>query len=116
MAKTKIVQAPKPQCGFYGATIKNTGIDQRSTLEEIMVNLATTLGMKVIYKALTARDSYIYEPQGKGFYYSYQSASNTILDLSRDIAKRAADERKAVTAERKALKATHAKTEAIRPV
>ncbi|HGY9625411.1 hypothetical protein D3C76_862950 [compost metagenome] len=94
MAKTKIVRAPKPDCGFYGGTIKNTGLDQRATLEEIMVNLATVLGIKEIYKADTARGSTIYEPQGKGFFYSYQSASNTILDLSRDVAKRAADAKK----------------------
>lgn len=102
MAKTTIVQAPKPQNGFYGGTIKNTGLDQRETLEEIMVNLATALGIKEIYKAGTARGSTIYEPQGKGFFYSYQSASNTILELSRDVAKRVADAQKQAAALRKA--------------
>jgi len=98
MAKTKIVRAPKPDCGFYGGTIKNTGLDQRATLEEIMVNLATALGIKEIYKADTARGNTIYEPQGKGFFYSYQSASNTILELSRDVAKRAAVAKKQAAA------------------
>lgn len=101
MAKTKIVQAPKPQNGFYGGTIKNTRLDQRETLEETMVNLATALGIKEIYKADTARGNTIYEPQGNGFVYSYQSASNTILELSRDIAKRAADAKKQAAALRK---------------
>lgn len=31
-----------------------------------MINLATSLGIKVIHKALTARDSYIYEAQHPG--------------------------------------------------
>ncbi|WP_204127644.1 hypothetical protein [Pseudomonas ogarae] len=104
MAKAKIVKAPIPQCGFYGATIKNTRLDQRSTLEETMINLATALGMPVIHKALTGRDSYIYEPQGKGFYYSYQSASNTILELSRDVALKAATDRKKAALDRKAAR------------
>jgi hypothetical protein len=104
MAKTKIVRAPTPQNGVYGGTIKNTGLDQRATLEEIMVNLATALGIKEIYKADTARGSTIYEPQGKSFFYSYQSASNTILELSRDVAKRAADAKKQAAALRKAEK------------
>ncbi|WP_212625103.1 hypothetical protein [Pseudomonas sp. PP3] len=87
MPKTKIIEAPKPSCGFYGATTKNTGLNQRETLEEIMINLATSLGIKVIHKALTARDSYIYEAQHPGF-GSFQSASNTILELSRALAKK----------------------------
>lgn len=104
MAKAKIVKAPIPQCGFYGATIKNTRLDQRSTLEETMINLATALGVPLIYKALTGRDSYIYEPQGKGYYYSYQSASNTILELSRDVALKAAADRKKAASDRKAAR------------
>ncbi|MFU6944659.1 hypothetical protein ACM76E_30715, partial [Pseudomonas aeruginosa] len=85
MAKAKIIQAPKPQDGFYVGTTKNTGLSQRESLEEIMINLATALGVNEIHKALTARDSYIYEPQKKGLYFSYQSATNTILDLSRKV-------------------------------
>ncbi|MGV2464398.1 UNVERIFIED_CONTAM: hypothetical protein QO022_38515, partial [Pseudomonas aeruginosa] len=85
MAKAKIIQAPKPQNGFYVGTTKNTGLSQRESLEEIMINLATALGVNEIHKALTARDSYIYEPQKKGLYFSYQSATNTILDLSRKV-------------------------------
>lgn len=87
MPKTKIITAPRPGSGSYSATIKNTGLSQRETLEETMINLATSLGIKVIHKALTARDSYIYEVQHLGF-GSFQSASNTILELSRAVAKR----------------------------
>jgi hypothetical protein len=87
MAKAKILPAPSPSNGYYGATTKNTGLDQRETLEEIMINLATSLGIQVIYKALTARFSYIYEVQSPSF-SGFQSASNTILELSRAVAKK----------------------------
>lgn len=87
MPKVKIIEAPQPSSGFYGATTKNTGLSQRETLEEIMINLATSLGIKVIHKAMTARYSYIYEAQHPGF-SSFQSASNTILELSRALAKK----------------------------
>ena len=89
LAKTKIVQAPTPERGYYVATTKNTDLSQRDTLEETMINLATVLGIKQIHKALTARQSYIYEVQHAGF-GSYQSASNTILELSRAVAKKLA--------------------------
>ena len=88
MRKTKIITAPLPQSGHYSATIKNTGLSQRETLEETMINLASALGVKEIHKALTARYSYIYEVQHSGF-GSFQSASNTILELSRAVVSKA---------------------------
>ena len=88
MRKTKIITAPRPSSGSYGATIKNTGLSQRETLEETMINLGTALGVKEIHKALTARDSYIYEVKLPGF-GSFQSASNTILELSRAVVRKA---------------------------
>jgi hypothetical protein len=57
-------------------------------LEEIMLNLATLAGAKVIHKVASARSGYFYEVQGPGF-GSYQSASNTILELSRFLCRRA---------------------------
>lgn len=69
-----------------------------------MVNLATVLSMTEIFKAETARGSTIYEPQGKGFHYSYQSASNTILELSRHIAQNTATAKKQAAAQRKMKK------------
>lgn len=53
-----------------------------------MINLATALGAKEIHKALTDRFSYIYEVQYPGL-GSFQSASNTILELSRAVANKA---------------------------
>ncbi|ARC79598.1 hypothetical protein ACSEPM_08075 [Pseudomonas aeruginosa] len=87
MRKATIVTAPVPERGYYTATIANTGLSQRDSLEEIMLNLASVLGITEIHKALTAGSSYIYEPQGKavGHYFAYQSATNTILDLSRKV-------------------------------
>ncbi|MET4032089.1 hypothetical protein ABIB94_006827 [Bradyrhizobium sp. JR7.2] len=77
--RAKIVDAKE---GIYGATIENTGIRQRDKLEEAIVNLATVLGAKIIKRGFTARGSYIYSVDE----YPYQSASNTILHLSRKIA------------------------------
>lgn len=88
MRKTKIITAPKPSSGSYNGTIKNTGLSQRETLEETMINLASALGAKEIHKALTDRFSYIYEVQYPGL-SSFQSASNTILELSRVLASKA---------------------------
>ncbi|MHB9798438.1 hypothetical protein ACYCAX_11570 [Pseudomonas sp. MT3] len=87
MQKAKIVTAPTPERGVYTATTKHTGTSQRDSLEEIMVNLASALGIKEIHKALTAGFSYIYEPQGRavGHFFLYQSATNTILELSRKV-------------------------------
>ena len=83
--KAKILTAPPTGLGFIPTTTKNTGISQRQTLEETMINLATSIGVKEIYKTLSARGAYFYQVQAKGF-SSYQSASNTILELSQHIA------------------------------
>jgi hypothetical protein len=74
--KAKIVDIKQ---AVYGATTANTHIRQRDKLEETMVNLATFLGAKVVKRARILDGSYIYSVDG----YSYQSASNTILQLSR---------------------------------
>lgn len=68
--------------GTYGATTENTRISQRDKLEETIVNLATFLSAKVVKRAMILDGSYIYSVDD----YSYQSASNTILHLSRRIA------------------------------
>ncbi|MGY3587147.1 hypothetical protein ACVIGB_003794 [Bradyrhizobium sp. USDA 4341] len=74
--------------GTYAATTENARIPQREKLEETMVNLATFLGAKLIKRATIQDGSYIYSVDD----YSYQSASNTILHLSRRIARqRSAD-------------------------
>ncbi|MHB8057427.1 MAG: hypothetical protein ACYDHC_05980 [Desulfuromonadaceae bacterium] len=84
MACAKIVAPPKNNLGFIPTTIKNTGITQRETLEEIIINLATIIGAKEIYKTQDARGSYLYVVQAQGF-SCFQSASNTILELSRKL-------------------------------
>ena len=87
MYPAKIVQAPKEDHGRFYTTRKNTEISQRETLEEIIVNLATLLEVKEIYKQLSARGNYFYKVQGSEVPF-YQSASNTILELSRALSKK----------------------------
>ena len=86
MAQAKIINAPATSRGFFISTTKNTCISQRDTLEEIIVNLASALGVEVIHKRLGARGAYFYEVQTSGF-SGFQSASNTILELSRRLAR-----------------------------
>lgn len=50
-----------------------------------MINLATMIGAENIHKAESARGSYFYEIQSPGF-SGFQSATNTILELSRQLA------------------------------
>jgi hypothetical protein len=79
--RAKIVQPPRGDSGF-SATTKNTDLNQRETLEEALLNLATLAGSEVVHKRQNARGTFFYEVQGRGF-PSYQSATNTILELSR---------------------------------
>jgi len=88
MSRAQIVKAPPTQQGWFGTTTKNTDLSQRETLEEIMVNLATLLGAKTIHKQLGSRGGYFYEVQAQGF-TCFQSASNTILELSRRLLQKA---------------------------
>lgn len=87
MALAKIIKTPPTNCGYVVASTKNTAISQRATLEEVIVNLATALGAEVVHKHLGSRGAYSYEVQGCGF-RGFQSASNTILELSRRLANR----------------------------
>lgn len=83
MRKARIY-TPISRGGYIGTTTKHTNIPQRKTLEEAMINLATCLGVKTIHKQQSARGAYFYEPQALSA-MSYQSASNTILELSRKL-------------------------------
>jgi hypothetical protein len=58
----------------------NTGLSQRETLETIILNLAYLLDISEIYKRTSARGSEFYCAGKRG---SYQSATNTILDMSK---------------------------------
>jgi hypothetical protein len=85
MPPAKIIKAPPSSNGYFHTTTKNTAISQRKTLEEVIVNLATALGATIIHRQLSSRGAYFYEVQGIDA-SSYQSASNTILELSRRLA------------------------------
>ncbi|MBZ0096040.1 MAG: hypothetical protein K8H75_11835 [Sulfuricella sp.] len=84
MTQTKIVKAPKTNRGFFTSSTKNTDISQRVTLEEIIINLSASLGIETVYKQENSRGAYFYEVQASGF-SGFQSASNTILELSRKL-------------------------------
>lgn len=86
MHKATIVSAPESNHSPVLATIRNTRLSQRDTLEEIIVNLSTALGISLVRRFVTSSGSYVYEVQAGGF-GGYQSASNTILDLSRVLSK-----------------------------
>lgn len=85
MALAMIIKAPPTGRGYFVTTTKNTAISQRKTLEEVIVNLATALGAEIVHKQLGARGAYFYEVQGSSV-SGFQSASNTILELSRRLA------------------------------
>ena len=80
--KATIVQPPRDDAKRFYTTTKNTDLRQRETLEEALANLAGLAGASVVHKRQNARGTYFYEVQGSGF-PSYQSASNTILELTR---------------------------------
>lgn len=88
MVRAQIIKAPTKNEGWFGATTKNTDLSQRDTLEEIIVNLASALEIENVYKRQNSRGSYFYEVQASGF-SSFQSASNTILELSRQLSRQA---------------------------
>ena len=75
--------------GSFGITEKNTGLSQRETLEGIIINLSTCLKIKEIHKVKGSTGAIFYAPQElslKSYQrMKYQSASNTILELSKKI-------------------------------
>lgn len=79
--KTRIVRATSGGRSF-STTTKNTGMSQRETLESIILNLAAHLGIVEIFKITSARGADFYAPNTGGSPI-YQSATNTIFELSR---------------------------------
>jgi hypothetical protein len=66
---------------------RNTALSQRETLEAIMTNLAGVLGASEVHKRISSRGGKFYSPQDP-LRLPYQSATNTILELSKIIASR----------------------------
>ena len=88
--------APKPKARIvrttsdgqtFSTSTKNTSMSQRETLEAIMLNLADHLGIEEILKLTSARGSDFYCPKTGGVAI-YQSATNTILEMSQMVLKR----------------------------
>lgn len=59
-------------------------MSQRETLEAIILNLAGHLGIEEVFKIMSARGANFYAPNTGGP-PTYQSATNTILELSRKV-------------------------------
>lgn len=68
-----------PGSGDFLTLIKRTGISQRETLEGTITNLCKCLGINMVYKKTSGRGGIFYQPVGQ---VGYQSASNTILELT----------------------------------
>ena len=79
--KPKIVR-PENVGRMIPTVTSNTGLSQRETLEAIMLNLAYLLDTGEIYKQTSARGAEFYCVGKRG---SYQSATNTILDMSKQL-------------------------------
>lgn len=77
----RIVQATPGDRRTFTTVTTNTGLSQRETLEAIILNLAEHLGVDEIYKIMSARGAYFYAIN-TGRSPIYQSATNTILELS----------------------------------
>ena len=58
MKKAKIIQAPSNSKSYFGTTVKNTNLSQRETLEEVIINLATLIGAKEVYKKENSRGAF----------------------------------------------------------
>jgi hypothetical protein len=71
--------------GSFPTTTARTNVPQIKKLELTMKNLCSVLGIKKIYWQTSSRNAKFYRPDGQ---YSYQSASNTILELSEKISEK----------------------------
>lgn len=83
-----IVAAPSDGGRYFATSTKNTSLPQRDTLEEIICNLAPLVGANTVHRRESARGGVFYAVQAPRLGI-YQSATNTILQLSREIASRA---------------------------
>ncbi|AKX50234.1 hypothetical protein AKN89_01055 [Thiopseudomonas alkaliphila] len=69
------------ESGFY-ASRKYTDIPKREKHEIIMKNLCSFLGINTIQKVMDSRMNIYYKPNG---FSCYQSATNTIIELTEQI-------------------------------
>ena len=81
---TKIVGRP-PSGKTIPTSTKRTSFGQRETLEAILLNLGSALGIQEIEKTTSARGADFYRPSNTT---TFQSATNTILDLSEILVER----------------------------
>ncbi len=67
------------ESGTFGTSLLRTNIPQNEKLERIMKNLCSCLNIDTIYWKRSSRGGKFYRIEGS---VAYQSASNTILELS----------------------------------
>lgn len=77
----KIIEGPEK--GSFATSTAKTHVPQGKKLEIIMKNLCACLGIGTIYWKLGSRGSTFYRPDGS---FTYQSATNTILELTERLA------------------------------
>ncbi len=80
--RAKFVEA-RASNGFFHGTRENKGLSQRDKLEESILNLASALGLTTVERG-EAQSGTLYAYEGQPF----QSASNTIVSLSREVLQR----------------------------
>lgn len=80
MKRAKLVQALHPSSGYFITTAANTGLSQRASLEQTLLNFATSLSAEVVETQKNARGAQFYRVEGAGL-TAFQSGTNTILTL-----------------------------------
>ena len=79
--KSNIVNRPSDV--NFAVSSKKTNIPQRTKQEQTILNLCSFLKIPIIYKELDTNMNVYYCPDHKS--YDFQSASNTILQLSESL-------------------------------
>ena len=92
MKKTIIDNAPSSPGEIFLTSTNHTDLSQRETLERTIINLGTCLGADVVYKKYGARGE-TYYALGDAPFCHYQSASNTILEMSEKLLDRSRDQK-----------------------
>jgi hypothetical protein len=79
------VELIRQESGSFTLTTERTSISKKDKLELTMFNLCFCLKISKLYWVIGPREVKYFKPDGD---YSYQSASNTVLQLSEDLAKK----------------------------
>ena len=76
---------PRPESDNFAVVTTKTKIPQREKQEQTIKNLCSCLNIETVYKEYDTNTNVYYRPDSNSF--QYQSASNTILQLSEKLIK-----------------------------